>query len=147
MTQAEILAAVQADPALVALVPDTQAIADALSVGRKRLVERMAGRGTAMKYIGGDAGAALVEAIRVMAETEGTPLKIKLSYELLLNNELDLGLPEVRDMLDYFAANESIPGFTQEHANTLKALAEIDDPVSEFDVRRALLNDDGTWRV
>jgi hypothetical protein len=147
MTQAEILAAVQADAGLSSLLPDTQAIANVLSVGRKRLIERLAGRGTAMKYIGGDAGAALVEAIRVMAETEGTPLKIKLAYELLIANELDLGLQEVRDMLDYFAVNESIPGFTQEHANTLKGLAEVDDPVSEFDVRCALLNADGTWRV
>jgi hypothetical protein len=147
MTHAEILAAVQARPELIALIPDTQAIADFLSVGRKRIIERLAGRGTAMKYIGGDAGATLVEAIRAMAETEGTPLKIKLAYELLLVNELDLGLQEVRDMLDYFAANESIVGFTQEHANILKGLAEIDAPVDEFEVRCALLNDNGTWRV
>lgn len=144
MTHAEILAAVQADPALVALVPDTQAIADALSVGRVKTVERLAGKGTPMKYIGADSGSALLEAVSTMAKAEGADLKIKWGWDLLVNDQLDLGLDSTRTMLDSFATAGVI---TQEESNILKGLAEVSDPVSEFEVRCALLNDDGTWRV
>lgn len=144
MTHAEILAAVQADPALIALVPDTQAIANALSVGRVKTVERLAGKGTAMKYIGADSGAALLEAVSTMAKAEGADLKLKWGWDLLEANELDLGLDSTRAILDGFATAGVI---TQEEANILKGLAEVPDPVSEFEVRCALLNNDGTWRV
>ena len=52
MTADEIRAAIAADPALQALVPDTQAIAAALSVGRTRYVETQIGVGTIIEVLG-----------------------------------------------------------------------------------------------
>ena len=52
MTADEIRAAIAADPALQALVPDTQAIADALSVGRTRWKHTDIGVGTIIEALG-----------------------------------------------------------------------------------------------
>jgi len=136
MIHEEILAAVQTDPALVALVPDTQAIADALSAGRTKTVERMAELGTPMKYLGAEAGAALLDQMETLAATSPT---VKWGFKLLERGQLDLGLDSTRAMLDTLLPAEA--------AAVLKSLAEVADPVSEFDVRCALLNNDGTWRV
>ena len=136
MTHAEILATVQAAPALVALIPDTQAIADALSVGRTKTVERMAELGTPMKYLGAEAGAALLDTMEALAATNPT---VKWGFKLLEKGQLDLGLESTRYMLDQLLPPEA--------ASVLKALAEVPETVSEFDVRCALLADDGTWRV
>ncbi len=52
MTHDEIRAAIAADPALQALVPDTQAIAAALSAGRTRYAETNIGVGTIIEVLG-----------------------------------------------------------------------------------------------
>lgn len=136
MTHEEIFAAVQADPALVALVPNTQAIADALSVDRKRLIERKIGIGTVMDTLGAETGAALLKQFQGQIATDPV---VEFGWFLLEKDNLDVGLPSTRAMLD-----SKLPA---EASVKLKALAETSDPVSEFEVRCALLNNDGTWKV
>jgi len=136
MTHEEILAAVQADPALIALVPDTQAIADTLSVGRVSLVSRRIGVGTVMDELGAPEGAALLKQFQGMVATDPV---VEFGWFLLEKDNLDVGLSSTRTLFDALLPVEA--------ANKLKALAEVPAPVSEFEVRCALLNDDGTWRV
>lgn len=140
MTREEILVAVQARPDLIAMLPDTQAIADALSLDRKKTIERMAELGTPMKYLGAEAGAALLDTMEALSATNPT---VKWGFKLLEKGQLDLGLESTRQMLDALLPVETYGAA----ASVLKGLAEVPDPVSEFDVRCALLNDNGTWRV
>ena len=114
MTHAEIRAAIAASPELTALVrTDTQAVADALSAGRVRRVERMAELGTAMKHLGAEAGAQLLEQMETLAATNPT---VKWGFELLKRGALDLSLDSTRAMLDSLLPPEA--------ASVLKVLAE-----------------------
>lgn len=136
MTHAEILQAVQADSALAALIPDTQAIAAALSVGRAAITERYIGIGTVLDVLGPVNGAALLEQFETLAASD---IVVKWGWKLLEKQMLDVGLDSTRQFLQ-----SALP---VDAATALLSLAERPDPVSEIDVRRALLADDGTWRV
>lgn len=137
MTHDEIRAAISASPVLTQLVrTDSQAVADALSVGRVKLVERMISIGTVLKYLGPANGAALLDQMEAMRATNPT---IKWGWYLLERGELDVSLESTREMLDALLPPAA--------SAALKGLAEAPDPVDELEVRRACLNDDGSWRV
>lgn len=127
MTPQEIRDAIAADPTLQALVrTDTQAVADALSVGRVRRVERMAELGTPMKYLGAEAGAQLLDSMETLAATNPT---VKWGLELLKRGALDLSLDSTRAMLDALLPEEA--------ASTLKGLAEVPDVVTVHQILSA----------
>ena len=128
MTHTEIRDAILASPELAALVrTDTQAVAEALSVGRVRRVEFMASLGTPMKYLGAEAGAQLLETMSALSESNPV---VKWGFKLLERGELDLGLDSTRAMLDALLPAES--------ASVLKGLAEVPDSVSVSDVLAAM---------
>lgn len=162
MTEDEIRAAIAADPALQALVPDAVALAAALSAGRTRVQSRMIStRG--MREGPRPAAQQLIAVLRA-AETAppawlspalsaaGIPEALHASYAddlasayaWLQGDGLDIGSPAVRPMLDLIAVAQPD---TAPACAWLKGLAEVAAPVSEFAVRVAIYNDDGSVRV
>lgn len=136
MTPDEIRAAIAADPALQALVPDTQAIADALSVGRTRYVETQIGVGTIIEVLG------LATANAVLDVVYSAP-DYRHVKPLLDQGRLRLDSAFVRSALQ-----SMVPALlTQEQRDALVARAAVSDPVNEYNVRVAIYNDDGSLRV
>lgn len=143
MTPEDIRTAIQADAALQALVPDTQAIADALSAGRTKL-------GTVSRawLATWAAGTGMRAVMQDVSTTAGHPLR---SIALAT---LDV-LAGAADGID-FAEPANVASvqawvtaglMTQEQADALFALGTVADPVDEMDVRRAVYDDDGSLAV
>ena len=110
MTHAEIRAAIVAN-GWQGLPPGE--IASLLNEPKVVLVERMAELGTAMKYLGAEAGAALLDQMEAISATNPT---VKWGFELLKRGALDLSLDSTRAMLDALLPPEA--------AAVLKCLAE-----------------------
>lgn len=136
MTGEEIRAAIAADPALQALVPNTAALAIALSEGRKKFVPTDIGNGTIIEVLGLTTGNALLDVLN-------TDPSYKYIKPLLEQGRLRLDSTIVRGSLSALVGTL----LTAEQEAALVGLAKADDPVSEFDVRIAIIADDGTLRV
>lgn len=136
----EIRAAIAADPALQALVPDTTALAAALSQGRTQTVSSLVGVGRVMDCLGPTEGAAVLDALDGLRAVSSP---VKWAWLLLERGELDVGLQSVRSQID--ALTPAV--FTPAQAAAIKALAERPELVSEFDVRCAIYADDGSLKV
>ena len=130
----EIRAAITADPELLALVPNTKAIADALSVGRMRIEKLNAGIGLVLETLGPDAGSQVLDSIDAMRAGNSA---VKWAWYLLERGDLDFGSPATRGMISTLFAEQA------DVRDALLSVAEVPDPVSEFDVRRAVYADDG----
>jgi hypothetical protein len=119
---------------------DTQAIADALSAGRVRLVERFVGIGTILAVMAPNGGAFL-DALEAMAPTNSN---VKWALKLIESGGMDVGMEATRAQLAAFAqaAPEMEAGI-----NALLNLAEVPDQVSEFEVRCMCWSDSGEWMV
>lgn len=139
MTPNEIRAAIAADPALQALVPDTVALAAALSARATRFAPTLIGVGRVMDCLGPVEGAAVLDALDALRATVSP---VKWAWLLLERGELDVGLASVRMQID--ALTPSV--FSVEQAAKLKALAPS-VPVDEFSIRCAIYNDDGSLAV
>lgn len=136
MTHDEIRAAIAADPALQALVPDTQALAAALSAGRVRYVETNIGVGTIIEVLG------LATANPVLDAIYASP-DYRHVKPLLDQGRLRLDSEFVRGALQAM-----VPALlTQAQRDALVARAEVSDPVGEYEVRCAIYADDGSLRV
>lgn len=136
MTHDEIRAAIAADPALQALVPDTQAIAAALSVGRTRYEKTEIGVGTIIEVLG------LATANPVLDAIYASP-DYRHVKPLLDQGRLRLDSEFVRGALQAM-----VPALlTQAQRDALVARAEVSDPVGEYEVRCAIYADDGSLRV
>jgi hypothetical protein len=130
-----LLTEIQAlDPVLVAS-RDTQAIADALSVGRTKPSTREIGNGTILEVLGLAAGNALLDAINNAPD-------FRHVKPLVEQGRLIIGGPLVAVALMGMVAGGVI---TQADADKLLAIASVPDPVSEFDVRRAVWSDAGEY--
>lgn len=136
----EIRAAIAADPALQALVPDTTALAASLSQGRTQTVSAFVGVGRVMDCLGPTEGAAVLDALDGLRAVSSP---VKWAWLLLERGELDVGLQSVRSQID--ALTPAV--FTPAQAAAIKALAERPEIVSEFDVRCAIYADDGSLKV
>lgn len=136
MTADEIRAAIAADPALQALVPDTQALAAALSAGRVRYVETNVGVGTIIEVLGLPTANPVLDAI--YASPDYRHVKPLLDQgRLRLDSEFVRG-----------ALQAMVPALlTQAQRDALVARAAVADPVSEYEVRCAIYADDGSLRV
>ena len=110
MTHAEIRAAIVANGWQGMSPGEIAALLNAPQIVR---VERMAELGTAMKYLGAEAGAALLDQMEALSATNPT---VKWGFELLKRGALDLSLDSTRDMLDALLPAEA--------ATVLKGLAE-----------------------
>lgn len=146
MNKAEILAAIAASEELQAMGADVNAIAAALSVGRKTIKRRIvSSRGLAELYPGG-----VFESEIILMKLEGTAATLKASEDsqqkvmgsllarqlsFLAGEGLDFGSPALRGMLDTF----SVMGIlTSVEVTGLKSIAEIPDPVTSAQVSEAL---------
>jgi hypothetical protein len=141
MNKTEILAAIAADPALQALVAagDTQGIADALSLGRTKVVSHFASeRGILERFplgpLAGDALLAKLEDFSVTAHPMARIVKRALKF-LAQPEGLDIGSPATQGLLDALAAGGVIS--TEERAG-LTAMATRADPVVHTDVGAAI---------
>lgn len=137
MTHDEIRAAISADPALQALVPDTQAIADALSTGRTRYVETHIGVGTIIEVLGIAAANPVLDAL--YASPDYRHVK-----PLLDQGRLRLDVVAQAGMLQPLVTGGLL---TQAQLDALIARAKEAAPVAEYDVRMAIYNDDGSLKV
>lgn len=137
MTHDEIRAAIAADPALQALVPDTQAIAAALSVGRTRWKHTEIGVGTIIEVLGLAAANPVLDAL--YASPDYRHIK-----PLLDQGRLRLDAVAQAGMLQPLVTGELL---TQAQLDALVARAKEPAPVAEYDVRMAIYNDDGSLKV
>lgn len=132
MTPEDIRAAIAASPELQALVPNTVALANALSLGRVKLMPREIGNGLILATIGLEAGNTLLDLIA------NEPI-YRHVRPLLEQGRLDISTPLARASIDTMVSTE--------HAIALKALAEVADPVEEMDVRHAIFASSGELLV
>ena len=137
MTADEIRAAIAADPALQALVPDTQAIAAALSVGRTRYVETQIGVGTIIEVLGFAAANPVLDALYAAPDYRHVK-------PLLDQGRLRLDVVAQAGMLQPLVTGGLL---TQAQLDALVARAKEPAPVDEYDVRMAIYNDDGSLKV
>ena len=137
MTAEEIRAAIAADPALQALVPDTVALAAALSVGRTRYVETQIGAGTIIEVLG------LAVANPVLDALYAAP-DYRHVKPLLDQGRLRLDAVAKAGMLQPLVTSELL---TQAQLDALVARAKEPAPVDEYDVRMAIYNDDGSLKA
>ena len=137
MTADEICAAIAADPALQALVPDTQAIAAALSVDRTRWKHTEIGVGTIIEALGLAAANPVLDAL--YASTDYRHVK-----PLLDQGRLRLDVVGQAGMLQPLVTGGLL---TQAQLDALTARAKEPDPVDEYAVRVAIYNNDGSLRV
>lgn len=148
-----IRAAVVADPVLMALVPDTAAIAAALSAQHTRLMERLITERRVLSVLGladGEAFLSALEAFAVQTLPDAHPLKAAqpglkrvLSW-LKTADGVDVGDPLAQQMLNALAATGVV---NASHAQLVMDLARVPVVVDETDVRRALWADDGTFLI
>lgn len=137
MTADEIRAAIAADPALQALVPDTQAIAVALSVGRTRWKHTDIGVGTIIEVLGLAAANPVLDAL--YASPDYRHVK-----PLLDQGRLRLDSVAQAGMLQPLVTGGLL---TQAQLDALIARAKEPAPVDEYAVRVAIYHDDGSLRV
>lgn len=153
MTGDEIRAAIANNAGIAALIPNTVAIAAALSVGRSKLTERLITERRILSTLGVVDGAAFLGALEAFASTtlaDAHPLKayhagIARAIGWLKTTEgIDVGDPMSQSMLTILAQASVV---TSASADAVKSLARVPDPISEIDVRRAIFADDGSLLV
>ena len=137
MTADEIRAAIAADPALQALVPDTQAIAAALSVGSTRWKHTEIGVGTIIEVLGLAAANPVLDALYAAPDYRHVK-------PLLDQGRLRLDAVAQAGMLQPLVTGGLL---TQVQLDALVARAKEPAPVDEYDVRMAIYNDDGSLKV
>ena len=137
MTAEEIRAAIAADPALQALVPDTVALAAALSAGRTRWKHTDIGVGTIIEVLGIAAANPVLDAL--YASPDYRHVK-----PLLDQGRLRLDAVAQAGMLQPLVTGGLL---TQAQLDALVARAKEPAPVDEYDVRMAIYNDDGSLKV
>ena len=118
---------------------DADAIAAAVNVGRTRVAPRLGGIGAVMETLGAVDGPLVLDALDAI---KGTVLAVKWGWVLLERGELDFGSTVTRQLIDGLVMGGVM---TEAQGLAIKALAEQPDPVTEFDVRRAIWADDGSY--
>lgn len=137
MTPQEIRDAITASAEIHALVPDTTAIAAALSAGRTRYRATEIGKGTILQVLGLPAGNAVIDAI--LAAPDYRHIK-----ELLEQGRLRLDIAAQGGLLQPLV----IAGvMTQAQHDALCEVAMDADHIPEFEVRCAIFADDGSLLV
>lgn len=140
MTHDEIRAAIVASPDLQNLVPDTVALAVALSEGRQKPVPTEIGIGTILALMGGNGGVFLDTLVAVGEQNRD----VYWTMDLIRQGRLRIDMPATR------AGMQALAGAVPSLADGIAALLTLGfaaDPVSEFDVRAAIFADDGALRI
>ena len=118
---------------------DADAIAAVVNVGRTRVAPRLGGIGAVMETLGAVDGPLVLDALDSL---KATLPAVRWGWVLLGRGELDFGSTVTRQMIDGLVMGGVM---TEAQGLSIKALAEQPDPVSEFDVRRAIWADDGSY--
>lgn len=141
MTPQQIRDAIAASPSLTALAAQgaTQAIADALSAGRTKVVSHFASeRGILERYPNGPIAAdALLASLEAFASTAHPMARIiGRALKFLAQPEgLDIGSPATQALLDQLQMGGVL---TLEQRNGLRAMATVPDPITHTQVGYAL---------
>lgn len=153
MTPQEIRDAITADPALTALLPDSVALAaHSTFAGRTSVRAHMVTERGIASALGAEDGEAFLVALETFSAANlnpAHPLKaaqpaIARQLAWLKRDGLDVGDAVTRALLDTLAATGDADAG---QAAAVKALAEVPEPVSELEIRRAIYNDDGTRAI
>lgn len=126
-------------PAELLASRDADAIAALVSVGRTSIVPRLGGIGAVMETLGAVDGPVVLDALDSL---KATLPAVKWGWVLLERGELDFGSVVTRQLIDGLVMGGVM---TDAQGLAIKSLAEQPDPVSEFDVRRAIWADDGSY--
>ena len=127
-------------PTIYALLPDSAAIADALSRDRYRLRKTQIGPGTILAALGPTTGAALLDTLTAMA-ADPQYSAVKWALKVIDRGEFDLGQDASRGQVAALAAAGVMSAASRD---ALLALGQEPDPVDEFAVRCAIYEDDGS---
>jgi len=119
---------------------DCGAIAEILSAGRTKTIERNVGYGTVMEALGGEAGAAFLDALTSLAEVSSP---VKWALKLLDRGELNIGAAATQAQIDALATAGVMPVAV---ADALKGLAMGPDIVTAEQVADAMFNPDGSLK-
>lgn len=133
MTVDAIRSAISSDEQLMALIPDTQAIADELSGRETYKVPFEIGAGGILATLGFERGNALLDAI------QSTP-GFRHVWPMIEQGRLDLSSPLVEVGLAMLVQSEVISSSEMQQLLSL-CLRPVEVP--EIDVRLAIWNDDG----
>jgi len=106
---------------------DHQAIADAVNVGRTKVVQKLGGIGLVMETLGPTDGAALLDQLDALSATNSA---VKWAFVLINRGELDFGSSATRAMIDLL--------ITSPAKELLLKVAVVDDHVSAARVANAL---------
>jgi len=115
------------------------AIAALVSDGRARVAPRLGGIGAVMETLGAVDGPLVLDALDSL---KATLPAVRWGWVLLERGELDFGSTVTRQLIDGLVMGGVM---TEAQGLAIKALAEQPDPVTEFDVRRAIWADDGSY--
>jgi hypothetical protein len=102
-------------------------IADIVSEGRTKLIEKRGGIGTIMDALGADIGAQLLDTMQALAPENSA---VKWGMVLVNAGELNFGAEQTQAMFDQLLPTDA--------ASALKAVARVPDPVTVQQVIDAL---------
>ena len=118
---------------------DYDLIAQTVSAGRKTVVKSLHGIGSIIEILGLEDGPSVLNSLEQLKPLNQA---VKWGWILLEKGELDFGSDTTRLMIDSLTVSSVL---TAEQSNLLKSLAERDNPVSEFEIRKALWSDEGVY--
>lgn len=123
-----LLAEIQSkcSPGLIAS-RDHQAIADAVNVGRTKIVPKLGGIGLIMETLGPTDGAALLDQLDALSATNSA---VKWAFVLINRGELDFGSAATRAMIDLLVQSPA--------KEALLSVAVVDDHVTAARVASAM---------
>lgn len=113
-------------------IRDCGALAEILSAGRTKLIERNVGYGTVLDTLGADVGSAFLDALTALAATSSP---VKWALKLLDRGELNIGAAATQAQLDALATAGVMPVAV---ADVLKGLAVSPDEITASQVQQAL---------
>jgi len=137
MDISEIQRILETDMQLQALIPDTQAIANALFGMETYTVTTEIGAGTVLATLGLERGNALLDVVQTTPE-------FRHVWPMIEQSRLDLSSPLVEEAFSSLVSAEVI---TIEEKLALMNLCTRPVAVSEGDVKRAIWNDDGSLAI
>lgn len=113
-------------------IRDCGALAEILSAGRTKLIERNVGYGTVLDTLGADVGSAFLDALTALATTSSP---VKWALKLMERGELNIGAAATQAQLDALATAGVMPVAV---ADVLKGLAVSPDEITASQVQQAL---------
>jgi hypothetical protein len=151
MNRDEIRAAILADPNLKAMIPNWEAIANALppEITLREVFVTERGIVNVLGIIEGEIFLQALEGFATADLPDEHPLKpyqpgIARQIAWLKRDGVDVGSAVVRMLLDTMTLVNIV---TPQAAQAIKNIAEVRTPINEFEVRKAVMNDDGSFAI